>query len=116
MALFRNNVGSKTGTFLVWHEEAIPTKKFLTMENFVFGTVLKNLKYTQEEQYEISKKLRNFTSKLVEKWKNCRRNKVFFENKNQEWLDTPLVLIERSSSEIIGRPQKDISECCKNAS
>lgn len=104
---------AKRVLFLVWHEEAIPTKKFLTMENFVFGTVLKNLKYTQEEQYEIGKKLRNFTSKLVEKWKNCRRNKVFFENKNQEWLDTPLVLIERSSSEIIGRPQKDISECCK---
>lgn len=74
---------AKRVLFLVWHEEAIPTKKFLTMENFVFGTVLKNLKYTQEEQYEIGKKLRNFTSKLVEKWKNCGRNKVFLKTETR---------------------------------
>ena len=74
----------KRTLFLVWHEEAIPIKKFLTMENFVFDTVLKGVNYTQEEKCEIGKKLLNFTSRLVVKWKNCRRNKLFFENDNKE--------------------------------
>ena len=72
---------SKRTLYLIWHEEAIPTKKFLAMENYAFGAVLSKINYTQKEQCEIGRKLRNFANRLIQKWKDCGRIKVFFEKK-----------------------------------
>lgn len=58
---------------------------------------------------EINKKLTNFVSRLIDKWKACRYNRNFFEKKNQKWLDMPL--FQHNGSDM-GRPRKDFCDLC----
>lgn len=100
---------SKGELFAIWRDEEIPSKKCCAMETHVFATVIDRSKYNDEQCREIGRRLRNFNSRLVEKWKSCHRICQRFEEKNKEWLDSPLLLVDSTTGP--GRKEKEFANC-----
>lgn len=93
---------SKRSLFLIWHNEAVASRKLLAVETHIFNSVIDKTKYDDDQCREIRTKLRMFVVKLVEKWKNCSRCLGFFEKKYKEWLDGDLELITPNISKKVG--------------
>ena len=83
----------------------------MSVESYVFRNVIDNSIYTNEQSYEISRKLKKFGGKLLEKWRVCGRNQAFFERKHKEWLDGELHLVDQDWTPKAGRPVKDFLDC-----
>ena len=84
----------KRTLFVGWKNEDIALKKFSAVEAYVFENIIDRTRYNNEQCLEACRRLRNFASKLVEKWNTCKRNQYYFEVKNREWLDGSLLLID----------------------
>lgn len=97
--------------FSIWQKEGISLKTFLSVESYVFRSVIDKSIYSNEQSYEISRKLKKFGGKLLEKWRACGRNQAFFERKHKEWLDGELHLVDQDWTPKAGRPVKDFSDC-----
>lgn len=61
---------SKRSLFLMWHNEAVASRK---VDTHIFNSVIDKTKYDDDQCREIRRKLRVFVVKLVEKWKNSSR-------------------------------------------
>ena len=101
--------------FCMWLGESVVSRKLLVLNEYVFGTILKNINLSDNDIKEINKKLANFVSRLLVKWKECYYNTKFFEKKNQKWLDMTLILYHFTSTSDIGRPKKDFGDLCPKA-
>lgn len=102
---------SKRELFLIWYNEAVPSKKFLAVENHIFSNIIDKNNHNEEQCREMGRKLRIFIVKLVEKWKDCNRRLPYFEKRNKEWLEGDLELIAPTTSAQVGRPVKEFSAC-----
>lgn len=95
--------------YLLWRNEPVPTKKFSAVENHIFNNIININMYDANEILLISKQIRNFVAKLVEKWKLNHRSSHKFEENNKEWLDGQLLLVCPQTNR--GRPDKMFDEC-----
>lgn len=62
----------------------------------------------------IEKKIRNFCSQLMLKWKKCHRSNNLFVSINKKWLDGKIIFEELLSKETpsrSGRPEKSFASC-----
>lgn len=80
-------------------------------ENHVFSNIIDRWKYSEEKsQHSIQKQLRNFISKLVQKWKESHRVLVVFEERNKMWLDEDIIF---PNPAVAQRKVKPFSECTR---
>lgn len=105
----------KRELFEVWcHEKDVKTKNIAVL-NYVVRKL--NIEDLDESKYteNMKKVVKNFTSKINEKWHNCNRTLKGFNARYHQWLDEEIdipgqcgvTLIPANS---VGRPRKPFSE------
>lgn len=99
---------SKRALFLVWYEEYDASKKFSAVESYVYD-IIDRIKYNDDQRIEISKRVKNFTSKISMKWRESHRARMLFEKNNKVWLDGEILLVDPIPSS--GRPEISFSDC-----
>lgn len=103
--------------FKVWSE----TKPLIEKNSAVLSYVLEKLQLNGDGDdlnfLNVKKLVKDFTSKLSDKWKNCHRMLKTFLSRHQHWLDENIVFtvitVEdtlKHPSVKLGRPCKDFSE------
>lgn len=80
------------------------------VENHVFSIIIDRSKYSEEQYQQIQKQLRNFISKLVQKWKESHRVLAVFEERNKMWLDEDIIF---PNPAVTRRKEKPFSECTR---
>ena len=90
--------------FSIWKNEGLSFNKFLTVASYIFGNVIDKSKHSTEQCHEISTRWKKFASKLLDKWRACRRNQAYFEQKHKEWLNGKLYLVDQGWTPNVGRP------------
>ena len=88
----------KRELFLVWRMEVDTSKKKLAVENYIFAHVIDKTNHDNDECDQISKRIRNFTSKLASKWRESNYDMSKFDKNNTVWLDSELILTDLSNS------------------